>query len=63
MWSEANLRNWIAEPERLVPETLMPHLAISNPAEQVYLLAYLMQLKTPLVPRFFTSRFSREGSR
>lgn len=50
MWSEANLRNWIAEPERLVPETLMPHLAISNPAEQVYLLAYLMQLKTPLVP-------------
>jgi cytochrome c len=36
VWSEDNLRKWIA--------------AISNPAEQVYLLAYLMQLKSPVAP-------------
>ena len=50
MWNEDNLRKWIAEPENLIPKTLMPHVAISNPAEQVYLLAYLMQLKSPVSP-------------
>jgi len=45
VWNEDNLRKWIAEPHQLVPKTLMPHVAISNPAEQVYLTAYLMQLK------------------
>lgn len=50
VWSEDNLRTWIAEPEHLVRETLMPHVAISNPAEQVYLLAYLMQLKGSVLP-------------
>lgn len=45
VWNEDNLRKWIAEPEHLVPKTLMPHVAISNTAEQVYLAAYLMQLK------------------
>ena len=50
VWNEDNLRKWIAEPENLIPKTLMPHVAISNPAEQVYLLAYLMQLKSPVSP-------------
>jgi cytochrome c len=50
VWNEDNLRKWIAEPENLIPKTLMPHVAISNPAEQVYLLAYLMQLKSFVSP-------------
>jgi cytochrome c len=50
VWNEDNLRKWIAEPEHLIAETLMPHVAISNPAEQVYLLAYLMQLKSLVSP-------------
>jgi cytochrome c len=48
VWNEDNLRKWIAEPQSLVPETLMPHVSISNPAEQIYLVAYLMQLKGPV---------------
>jgi cytochrome c len=47
VWNQDNLRKWISDPEHLVPNTLMPHVAISNPAEQVYLAAYLMQLKGP----------------
>jgi cytochrome c len=46
-WTEENLRNWIADPAHLVPSTLMPHPAISDPAEQVYVIAYLKTLKAP----------------
>jgi cytochrome c len=44
-WTDENLRSWIADPAHMVPKTLMPHPAISDPAEQVYVIAYLKTLK------------------
>jgi cytochrome c len=40
-WTEDNLRKWIADNAQLVPKTLMPHVSISDRAEQIYLIAYL----------------------
>jgi cytochrome c len=47
VWTEDNLRKWIADNQSLVPSTPMPHVSIENPAEQFYLLAYLKSLKAP----------------
>lgn len=47
VWTEDNLRKWIADSATLVPNTLMPHVSISDPAEQLYLIAYLKTLKAP----------------
>jgi len=47
VWTEDNLRKWVADPAHTVPNTLMPHVAISDPAEQLYLIAYLKTLKGP----------------
>jgi cytochrome c len=47
VWTEDNLRKWIADNAHLVPNTLMPHVSISDPAEQLYLIAYLKTLKAP----------------
>ncbi len=47
VWSEDNLQKWIANNAALVPNTLMPHVSISDPAEQVYLIAFLKTLKAP----------------
>lgn len=47
VWTEDNLRKWIADPAHTVPNTLMPHVALSDPAEQIYLIAYLKTLKAP----------------
>jgi len=47
VWTEDNLRKWIGNPASVVPSTLMPHVAIPDPAEQVYLVAYLRSLKAP----------------
>lgn len=44
-WSEDNLRKWIADNEALVPGTRMRHVAISDPAEQDYLISFLRSLK------------------
>jgi cytochrome c len=41
VWTEDNLRKWIADSAHTVPNTLMPHVSISDPAEQIYLVAYL----------------------
>jgi cytochrome c len=49
-WTEENLRKWIADPSHIVPGTLMPHVAIPDPAEQVYVIAYLKAL-TPKAAR------------
>ena len=43
-WTEDNLRAWIADPSHTVPGTLMPHVALSDPAEQLYVIAYLKTL-------------------
>ena len=39
-----NLRAWIADPSHTVPGTLMPHVSLSDPAEQLYVIAYLKTL-------------------
>ncbi len=47
VWTEDNLRRWIADNAHMVPNTLMPHVSISDPAEQIYLVAYLKSLNAP----------------
>ncbi len=47
IWNEDNLRKWIADNVHMVPNTLMPHVSIADPAEQVYLVAYLKKLMGP----------------
>ena len=47
VWTEDNLRKWIADNAHLVPGTLMPHVSISDPAEQLYVIAYLKKLNAP----------------
>jgi cytochrome c len=49
VWTEDNLRKWIADNAHMIPNTLMPHVSISDPAEQMYLIAYLKTLKAPKV--------------
>jgi cytochrome c len=46
-WTDENLRKWIADPAHMVPNTLMPHPAIPDEAERIYLVAYLKTLKAP----------------
>jgi cytochrome c len=48
VWTEDNLRKWIADSAHTIPNTLMPHVSISDPAEQLYLIAYLKTLKGPV---------------
>ena len=50
IWTEDNLRNWIADNAHMVPGTLMPHVSINDPAEAIYLTAYLKSLKAPAKP-------------
>jgi len=40
-WTEDNLRKWITDGAHLVPGTLMPHVSIADPAEALYIIAYL----------------------
>jgi len=47
VWTEDNLRMWIGSTTSLVPTTLMPHTTVSDPAEQIYLVAFLRSLKVP----------------
>ncbi|MFL7900777.1 c-type cytochrome [Azospirillum argentinense] len=44
-WTEDNLRHWIAGNDNFVPGTRMRHVAITDPAEQDYLIAFLKSLK------------------
>jgi len=43
-WTEANLRLWVEDNTKLVPGTRMRHVAITDLAEQDYLIAYLKTL-------------------
>jgi cytochrome c len=45
VWTEDNLRKWVADSAHMIPGTLMPHASITDPAEQIYLVAYLKTLK------------------
>ncbi len=49
-WTADNLRKWIADNAHVVPGTLMPHVSISDPAETIYLVAYLETLKSTPKP-------------
>lgn len=50
IWTEDNLRKWIADNEQMVPGMLMPHVAIKDPAEIVYIVEYLKTLKASTKP-------------
>lgn len=43
-WTEENLRKWVADNEALVPGTRMRHVAVTDPVEQDYLIAFLKSL-------------------
>ncbi len=45
VWTEDNLRKWIADNEALVPGTRMRHVSITDGATQDYLLAFLKSLE------------------
>jgi cytochrome c len=45
IWTEDNLRKWLADPKAAIPNALMPHVAFSDPAEQIYVIEYLKTLK------------------
>ena len=45
VWTEDNLRNWLADPKATIPGVLMPHVAFSDPAERIYVVEYLKTLK------------------
>lgn len=44
VWTDANLRKWIADNEALVPGTRMRHVAITDVTEQDFLIEYLKSL-------------------
>jgi cytochrome c len=44
-WTEDNLRKWISDNEHIVQGTLMPHVTIKDPAEMIYIVAYLKTQK------------------
>jgi len=48
-WTEDNLRAWIAEPSHTVPGTLMPHVSLSDRAEQLYVIACFKTLCSPCI--------------
>lgn len=43
-WDESNLRQWLADNEKLVPGTRMKHISITDPAAQDFLIAYIKSL-------------------
>lgn len=45
VWSADTLRKWMANNDGFMPGTRMRHVAITDPAEQDYLLAFLRSLK------------------
>jgi cytochrome c len=45
VWTDDTLKKWLADNVHMVPGTLMPHVSITDPAEQVYLIEYLRSLK------------------
>ncbi len=45
VWTEDNLRGWISNNEKFMPGTRMRHVAITDAAEQDFLIAFLRSLK------------------
>lgn len=46
VWTDDNLRKWVADDTKLVPGTRMWHVAITDTAEQDYLIVYLKNALT-----------------
>ncbi|MGF1563118.1 MAG: c-type cytochrome [Geminicoccaceae bacterium] len=44
VWDEDTLRAWMSDNDGLVPGTRMRHVAITDPAEQDFILAYIRSL-------------------
>ncbi len=44
VWTESNLRKWVANNEKLVPGTRMRHVSITDETEQDFILAFLKSL-------------------
>lgn len=44
VWDEEHLRAWMSDNDALVPGTRMRHVAITDPAKQEILLAYIESL-------------------
>ncbi|MFO1073536.1 MAG: c-type cytochrome [Geminicoccaceae bacterium] len=44
VWSDATLRLWLADNEKLVPGTRMKHVSITDPAAQDFIIAYIGSL-------------------
>jgi len=40
-WTESNLRKWVADNEKLVPNTRMRHVSITDVTEQDFIIAFL----------------------
>ena len=49
IWTEDNLRKWVAGNDQMVPGTRMRHVSITDPAEQDYLLAFLKSLSSSAI--------------
>ena len=49
IWTEDNLRKWVAGNDQMVPGTRMRHVAITDRAEQDYLIAFLKSLSSSAV--------------
>ncbi|MCP3668933.1 MAG: c-type cytochrome [Gammaproteobacteria bacterium] len=45
VWTEENIRKWVENNEKLVPNTRMRHVAITDVAEQDFLIAFIKSLK------------------
>lgn len=44
VWTPDNLRKWLGDNAHMVPGTLMPHVSITDPAEQLYVIEFLKTL-------------------
>ncbi len=44
VWTEKNLRKWIEDNEKLIPQTRMRHVSITDTAEQDFLINFLKSL-------------------
>ena len=45
VWTEENLRKWMADNDGFIPGTRMRHVSITDPAEQDFLLAFIKTLE------------------
>ena len=47
VWTEDNLKKWLADDTQMAPGTTMPNVSIADPVEQIYAVEFLKTLKAP----------------